>query len=278
MSTLSIVMTDAQLQMNGITVTAVNLGIDKVEAIGAGSPVVFATFSSPDVVNILNFTSMSSPLTFSGTIPPGSYTQIRFVLDSATTTISYVDAQGTAHNNVALTVPSATTGGFGNNTSTDNGDGQGTAGIKVNVAFTATANTVTGFVIDFNVAHSIVQTGNGNFILKPVLVATAQNIAGAISGIVKNQAGTTAVVGAEVDAMQNGSVVNSAITDSNGNFTINALAAGTYTLVVKNSYTTMAGASVTATGFDASVGATLTLTNSVTVTAGQTTNVGVISD
>ena len=36
-SQLSVAMLDAPIQLNGITVTAVNLGIDKVEAVGNGS-------------------------------------------------------------------------------------------------------------------------------------------------------------------------------------------------------------------------------------------------
>jgi hypothetical protein len=278
-STMNVAMVDAPFASSGITVTAVNLGILKVEVVGSGaSPTAFVTNTNPQVVNILTFTSVNAPLSFVGPIPPGTYSQVRFVLDTATTTISYTDANGLAHNNVALTIPSATTNGNGNNTSTDAGDGQGTAGVKVNVALTAVAGTSYGFVIDFNALHSIVLTGNGQFTMKPVLVATAQAISGAIAGSVKNQAGA-AVSGAEVDAVQGGTTVNSSVTASDGTFTINALPAGSYTLVVQNSYT-VAGSTTgsTATGFDAAVGASLTVSGSFNVTAGQTTQAGAITD
>lgn len=276
-SQLSVAMIDAPIQMNGITVTAVNLGIDKVEAVGNGSAAtVIQTYASPNVVNILDYTSTSKALHFSGAIPSGNYQQIRLLLDTATTTISYTQ-NGTTYTDVPLTVPSATQGGFGNATSTDSGDGAGTAGVKVNVSLDAQAGGTYGFVLDFNAGQSIVQTGRGNFMMKPVIVATAVALSGSLSGTVLDQAGTP-VVGAEVEATQNGTVVNAGITDANGNFTIDALPAGSYTLVVENSYTTQAGAQVTATGYDASVGLSITVSTSATVTAGQTTSVATIVD
>ncbi len=276
-SQLSIAMIDAPIQMNGITVTAVNLGIDKVEAVGNGSAAtVIQTYSSPNVINILDYTSTSNALNFSGVIPAGNYQQIRLVLDTATTTISYTQ-NGTTYTDVPLTVPSATQGGFGNATSTDSGDGAGTAGVKVNVSLNAQAGNTYGFVLDFNAGQSIVATGSGNFMMKPVIVATAVAQSGSLSGTVLNQAGSP-VVGAEVEATQNGTVVNAGITDANGNFTIDALPAGTYTLIVENSYTTQAGAQVTATGYDATVGVSLTVSTSATVTAGQSTTVATIVD
>jgi len=276
-SQLSVAMMDAPIQLNGITVTAVNLGIDKVEAVGNGSAVsVLQSYSSPNVVNILNYTSASNALSFSGTIPAGNYQQIRLVLDTATTTISYTQ-NGTTYTDVPLTVPSATQGGFGNATSTDSGDGAGTAGVKVNVSLSAQAGSTYGFVLDFNAGQSIVETGGGNFMMKPVIVATAVAQSGSLSGTVLNQAGSP-VVGAEVEATQNGTVVNAGITDANGNFSIDALPAGTYRLIVENSYTTQAGAQVTATGYDASVGVSLTVSTSATVTAGQSTAVSTIVD
>jgi len=276
-ATMNVAMIDAPFAMSGNTVTAVNLGIDKVEVVGNGAaPTAIQTFSTPDVVNILNYTSASTPLSFTGTIPAGSYQQIRLLLDTATTTIVYTDSNGVSHT-APLTVPSGTSGGFGNANSTDSGDGSGTAGLKVNVGLNAQAGGTYGFVLDFNADQSIVETGNGAFMLKPVMVATEQATSGSLSGSVVNQAGKP-VVGAEVEALQGSTVVNSGVTDANGNYAVNALAAGTYTLEVLNTYTTLAGASVTATGFDATVGATLMVTAPATVTAGAVTTVPPISD
>lgn len=272
-STLSVALVDAPFAMSGATVTAVNLGILKVEVVGAGQPTVVASFTSPDVVNILNYPNATSALTFpTATIPAGSYQQVRFVVDTATTTISYTDSTGS--HSAALTIPSGTIGGFGNASSTDNGDGQGTSGFKVNAPFTAVAGSTYGFIIDFNAAQSIVQTGNAMFILKPVTVATAVAISGSLTGTVKNNAGL-AVANAEVDAQQGGVTINSGLTDANGAFNINALPAGSYTLIVKNMYTTLAGESVTATNADSTANVT---GPTVTVINGTATNVGTITD
>ncbi|GAC1536832.1 MAG: hypothetical protein NVS3B10_29080 [Polyangiales bacterium] len=273
---LSIAMVDAPFAMSGATVTAVNLGIDKVEVVGAGAPTVVATYATPDVVNILSYTSAKAALSFpAATIPAGSYHQVRFVLDSATTTIAYTDSKGVAHT-APLTVPSGTTGGFGNASSTDAGDGSGTSGFKVNVALDAVANATYGFILDFNAAQSIVAAGP-NFILKPVVVASAVATSGALAGTVTSSAGAS-VVGAEVDARQNGVTINSGLTGTDGTFAINALPIGTYSLVVLNSGTTSSGATFAATGFDATVGVSLAVPTSATVAAGATTNVGAIKD
>ena len=278
-STLSVAMVDAPFAMSGATVTAVNLGIDKVEAVGASGPVVLKDFgSTPDVVNILGYTSQSSPLQFpAATIPAGSYQQIRLLLDTATTTISYTDASGVAHTNVPLSVPSGTMGGFGNSTSTDGGDGQGTSGVKVNVGLDAQGGQTYGYILDFNAAQSIVETGNGRFMLKPVIVATAVQTAGVFSGTVTNNAGMP-VVGAEVDALSGTTTVNSGVTMADGTFAINALPVGSYALVVKNTGTTSAGAAFTATNYDSTVGATLSVPGPFNVTNAATTNVGTIQD
>ncbi len=271
-STLSVAMMDAPFRTSGGTVTAVNVAIAKVELMGSGQPQVLATFSPSKLINLLDY--QTSPLTLGTTqIAPGQYQQLRLVLDTSSANNTSVVVNGTTY---PLTIPSATgAGGFKNSTSTDNGDGAGTSGIKVNIGLNAQAGQIYGYVIDFNAAESIVETGNLAFTMKPVLVATAQNIAGSISGTVKNNAGT-AVSNAEVVAEQNGQAVNSGVTDANGNFTINVLPAGSYTLVINNQWTNQAGAAQTATGADGT--AAITVSTPVTVTAGQTTTSISITD
>lgn len=272
-STLSTSLMDAPFQISAGSVTAVNIAIAKVEAIGTNGVQTVATFSPSQEINLLNYQTSPLPLG-SGQIPAGQYQQLRFVLDTSQPTNNSVVINGTTY---PLTIPSATGGGFGGNTSSDGGDGPGTAGIKVNVGFTAVAGVVYGFIIDFNAAESIVSAGNsGQYIMKPVLVATALNLAGSISGTVTDNAGT-GVGNAEVLAQQNGVTVNSGVTtDASGGFQINALPAGSYTLVVNNVWTSQAGASETATGADGT--ASITDSTPVIVTAGQTTSGITITD
>ena len=266
-ATLSTALIDGPFRTSGGTVTAVNIAVSKVEAIGSGGTQTIATFSPSQQINLLNY--QTSPLQLgTNQIPAGQYQQIRLVLDTSQASNTSVTVNGTTY---PLSIPSAAgPGGFGHATSTDNGNGPGTSGVKVNVSLDAQAGQTYGFLIDFNAAESIVQTGNGNWMMKPVLVATAQALAGAISGTVKNNAGSP-VANAQVLAQQNGTTVNSGVTDANGNFQINALPAGSYTLVVNNSWTNQAGEAQTATGADGT--AAVTDPNAVTVTGGQTTTV-----
>lgn len=239
---------DGPFRTSGGTVTAVNIAIAKVEAIGNdGGVQTIATFSPAQQINLLDY--QTSPLTLgTASIPAGTYTQLRFVLDTSNANNTSVVVNGTTY---PLSIPSATSAGFGGGSSTDNGDGAGTSGIKVRVALNAQAGQTYSYVIDFNAAESIVSAGqSGQWLMKPVLVASAQAVNTAISGTVKNNAGG-AVSNAEVDAEQGTTVVNSGVTDANGNFQINALTNGaSYTLVVKNSWTNQAGEAQTASGAD----------------------------
>ncbi len=158
------------------------------------------------------------------------------------------------------------------------GNGQGTSGVKINLSphLNAVSGGVYAFTLDFNAQESIL-LANGQYIMKPVIAASATNIAGSLSGAVLNQSGGD-VSNALVEAEQNGAVINTGVTDTSGNFTINSLPAGTYNIVVLNQYTTQAGTSETASGYDNTVGATLNVSGSFTVTAGSTTSVGNITD
>jgi hypothetical protein len=276
-SSLSAALMDAPFQSTAGTVEHVWITIAKVEALGNGSGTqTIATFSPSQRIDLLSL--QQQPLTLgTATIPAGQYQQLRLVLDTSQPANTEVDVQNNgATTSYPLTIPSATgPSGFGGNSSTDKGDGPGTSGVKVNVGLDAQAGQSYGFVIDFNTAESIVQAGNGGqWIMKPVLVATAQAQAGAISGKVTNKAGA-GVENAEVLAEQGTTVVNSSVTASDGTYQINALPAGSYTLVVKNAWTNQAGATETATNADGTADVS---GPTVTVGAGQTANNVSIAD
>jgi len=260
---------DAPFRTSAGTVSAVYITIKKFEVIGSGGVQTVTTFSPATKVNLLDY--QTSGLTLgTGQVPPGTYSQIRFILDTSSPDNTSMVLNGQT---IDLSIPSATNVGFGGKSSTDNGDGTGTSGVKVNVSFTAQGSQTYAFLIDFNAAESIVQAGNsGLWLMKPVLVATAVQTSGNISGTVKNNAGSP-VVNAQVVAEQGGTIVNSGVTDANGNFQINALPAGSYTIVVNNTWTSQAGASESASGADGS--ASVTYPSTVTVTGGQTTTINI---
>lgn len=271
-SSFSATMMDAPFRTSGGTVTAVNVSVARVDLIGSGGTQTIATFSPSKQINLLDYQASALQLG-TASVPAGQYQQLRLVLDTSASTSTTVVVNGTTF---PIAIPSATgAGGFGSNTSQDGAPTSGTAGIKVNINLTAVAGAVYAYLIDFNAAESIVQTGNGAYLMKPVLVASAQNIAGSVSGTVKNSAGQ-AVSNAEVLAQQNGQTVNSGVTDANGNFAINALPAGSYTLVAVNSWTSQAGAAQTATGADGT--ASVTYSPTVLVTAAATTSGITITD
>lgn len=277
-SVLSASLVDGPFRTSGGTVSSVNFQLAKVEAVGSdGGVQTLATYSPSMHVDLMQHLDASTALSLgSATIPAGTYQQLRFVLDTSSAANTNLVVNGTTYN---LSIPSATGVGFGGGSSTDSGDGPGTAGIKVNLKnFTAQAGQTYAFAIDFNAAESIVSAGSsGQWLMKPVLVATAQATSGSISGTVKNNAGA-AVGNAEVVAEDStGAAINSGVTDpSTGAFQINALPAGSYTLVVKNTWTNQAGAAQTATGADGTTD--VTYPTAVTVTAGSTTSGITITD
>lgn len=262
-ASVNIAMEDAPFSLGGHTVSAVNVALMKVELIGSGGHQTLATFSPDNVIDLLDY--QTTPLNVaSSPIPEGVYQQIRLVLDTSSNATNIV-VDGITQ---PLFIPSATGPiGFGGNTSTDSGDGPGTSGIKVNAHFKAQGGVTYGFLIDFNAAESIV-LANGQYIMKPVLVATAVATSGAIAGTVTNASNGGAVGNAQVLAKQGGTAVNAGVTDASGHFQINALPAGTYTLVVSNTWTNQAGESETATNGD---GAGPFIVNNVIVTNGQIT-------
>ncbi|MBE0539738.1 MAG: DUF4382 domain-containing protein [Ignavibacterium sp.] len=91
-------------------------------------------------------------------LSPGNYTQIRLILDDG----NYVIDNGIKHD---LRVPS----GF-------------QTGIKLNQAFTIEPNSLYELILDFNVDKSIHITGNGQYMLKPVIRCMSMVTSGTISG------------------------------------------------------------------------------------------------
>ncbi len=271
-ATLNAMLVDGPFRTSGGIVSAVNVTVKRVEIIGTGGTTTVATFSPSQTINLLNY--QTTPFQLGTTaIAAGQYNQLRLILDTSQPGNTTVVVNGTTY---PLTIPGATGGfGFGNNTSLDAGDGAGTSGIKVNIGLTAVGGQTYGVIVDFNAAESILQTGNGDWKMKPVLIATVQVTSGSISGTVKNNH-TAAVSNAQVVAMQGGVAINSGVTDTNGNFQINALPAGSYTLVVNNAWTNIAGMAEAALGADGT--AAVTYPSPVSVTANQTTSGIIITD
>jgi hypothetical protein len=186
--------------------------------------------NAPVAIDLVNLTNGQLKDLGSTTVPAGTYRQVRLVL--ADTGNSVTPVGGTAQ---PLKTPS----------------GQ-ESGLKIKADFSVLADQVNDFLMDFDACKSIVLTGNGKYILKPV-VRLSSKPAGAIQGFVSSNvtvstvngtATTTAtgvLSGINVSAQQNGTVVRSTIPDASGKFVLSYLPSGTYSVVITGDGVTAGG-------------------------------------
>lgn len=186
--------------------------------------------NAPVQIDLVNLTNGQLKDLGNATIPAATYRQIRLVLASTGNTVTPVG--GTAQ---PLTTPS----------------GQ-ESGLKIKANFDVLADQTNDLLMDFDACKSIVVTGSGKYILKPVVRLGAKP-AGAIQGYVSgtvtsstvNGTTTTTTTGTlrsiSVSAQQNGTVIRSTIPDATGKFMLSYLPAGTYSVVVTGSGVTTSG-------------------------------------
>lgn len=134
------------------------------------------------------------------------------------------------------------------------------SGLKLNVNQTLTAGVTYDFLLDFDVAHSIVvQAGaSGNYNLHPVVKVSTSATSGVIKGTVANIAVAKQVLASVVV----GTETVSAYTNAEGVFQLNGIPAGTYTVTLTP---------------DPTSGLLLKTVADVVVVNGQITNMGSIS-
>ena len=182
--------------------------------------------TGPITTDLLTLAKTSLLLGPNATLPAGHYTQVRLIVSKATIT----DSTGTYD----LTVPSGAQ-----------------TGIKVHGGFDVQANAISEILLDFSVKGSLVTTGSGKHILKPVpdIKAVVKTLSGTVSGTVVD-ALSAPVDGATVTATYTagnnyplGTVVNTTGTLLDGTFKIWALLPGTYAITA-----TGAGTSATVLG------------------------------
>jgi len=172
-------------------------------------------------------------------IPAGSYQQIRVFLAPDGTNVS--NNQCSAAGNAANCVVLAADGSVHDLQLAS----EAQTGIKIpsgQIAggnFTIASGQTKDLDIDFNACASIVDTGGGKFILKPVLHAGEVGLTSAINGSVVDSAtgkpvagGTTIVALERKDAAGVDRVVMSTLADANGNFAFCPVPMGTYDLVI----------------------------------------------
>jgi hypothetical protein len=116
---------------------------------------------SPGLYNLMDYRNGEMALLAGGEIPAGKISQVRLILGLD----SYIVKDGEEY---PLQTPSAQV-----------------SGIKLNLHEVLLPDLMYSFVIDFDAARSVVQTGNHDkFILKPVIRTYAETFGGSIKGVV----------------------------------------------------------------------------------------------
>src|SRR5678815_459008 len=158
--------------------------------------------------DLLKLVNDDDTLLTDSNIPSGRLHQLRLVLG----TENYVKIEGTSQL-IKLETPSAQQSGLKLNIQQDVQDG---------ILYTIT--------LDFDVAKSIVKTGNSKYILKPTIRTILNAAGGSIKGVVMPKTFQSAVY-----AVQGVDTVASTFTDSDGGYLLRGLAAGTYGVFYKPS-------------------------------------------
>jgi hypothetical protein len=150
-------------------------------------------------IDILRFRQGRDTVLAAQDIPAGTIQQIRLVLNDSG---NKVVVAGVSYD---LTTPS----------------GQ-TSGVKLNVHESLVAGVAYTMLLDFDAAQSVVLTGNGKYILKPVIRAIPQAVSGVLSGVV-----TPAASSPKVYAIMGTDTVGT-VADATGKFYFPGLSAGIY--------------------------------------------------
>jgi hypothetical protein len=206
------------------------LGVDAVDSQGDSWQLI--ANSSSQIVNLLSL--QSSPLNMgNGTLPAGTYPSVQLLLDPASTTVVYNGATypvqivdpnhpwwDPTQTIEAITVPLSVSGNDGDN---------------INAT------------LDFNVFQSA-NLQNGIVYLTPTVAGGIGSPS--INGSVVNAAGAPVSNATVIATDAAGNVANTTLTAADGTFHLRGINAGGYTLTIANTFTTNAGATVTASGAD----------------------------
>lgn len=157
---------------------------------------------NPGIYNLLNFQNGVDTLIASGGLEPTTISQIRLILGNQNTVM--VDSVL-----YSLSVPSGSQ-----------------SGLKLQVHHELQAGVDYHVLLDFVANQSIVKTGNGKYMLKPVIRTIDSAISGSIKGII-NPIG----VATTISTTFNG-VTYTTNADANGYFLLKGLPPGTYDLTI----------------------------------------------
>ncbi|TCC97811.1 DUF4382 domain-containing protein [Pedobacter hiemivivus] len=183
----------------------INLSVKEIVLFSEGKPYKFASTAS--IFNILDFRIGSSNpdiLVASGEMPSGEITEVRLVLNDSGNTIV---VGGVSQ---ALTTPSGQSSGWK---------------VKLKANPSLVPGVTYSLLLDFDAAKSIVSTGNGKYLLKPVVRGITAATSGLISGTV-----LPLLSHPEVLVIAGTDTVGTIADPLTGKFTVGGLGAGSYSV------------------------------------------------
>lgn len=244
---LRVLLGDAPPNLGGRNLQQLNLGIKEVDAIENGQTTVLASFDKPHVVNVLaHQDDDSGEVVADAQVARSDYQQVRLVVDLASSSAKFKGAPKTPVD-FLVNVASASSAGAGATTVTTS-DGPGAVDLIVTQPFSIPQSYHNAVRVDFNAFESLALDSAGNLLSRASLyVAPVDDISG-IKGTVVNSSGDPVANATVVALAADGSVGNTSFTNDRGRFNIGTLRAGTYQLVIYNTYTTASGRVVTASG------------------------------
>jgi hypothetical protein len=177
------------------------------------------TLNPPKKINLLDLSNCVLENLGQTYLPAGHYTQLRLVLamnKGASIANSVVLSGTTPTAEIPLVTPSAAQ-----------------SGIKLINEFEVAAGQRVDLVLDFDALKSIVSTGNGKFLLKPVIRVLPTAIRGIDGFVDTSLLGDNPDFHVMVSSQASGSVVRSMMPDpQTGEFFLTNLGAGNYDLVI----------------------------------------------
>lgn len=180
----------------------VNVDVQEVEIHSSGGGWQTLPILNPGIYNLLEYTNGLDTLILNDSLPVGTISQIRLILGSNNTIM--VDSVV-----YPLSTPSAEQ-----------------SGLKLQIHEKLEAGVTYAITLDFDVAKSVIKTGNGTYKLKPVIRTLVETVdVGGIDGVLVPGAITPmyAIMGTDtIGAMSN----------ANGDFLIQGLLPGTYSLLI----------------------------------------------
>lgn len=192
-ATIHLMLTDAPA-----TYDAVLVDIQEVQLHSEAEGWVTVPLENPGVYNLLDFSNGMDTLLGTCELPAGILSQVRLVLGD--------DNSVVVNNEIyPLKVPSGST-----------------SGIKLNVHQELSGGYTYTFWLDFDAAQSIHVTGNGKYMLKPVIRLYAETTSGSVEGSVFPLEALPLVT------LYNNEDTLMALPDSLGYYKISGIPAGTY--------------------------------------------------